>query len=87
MKPIDKDALVAKIKRMRDKAFPNSEWNHGYVTACESIISLINISEVKEVDLDKEFDKYCENYIFDDECEMYTAKHFFELGIKAMKEE
>ena len=87
MKPFDKDALVAEIKRMRDKAFPNSEWNHGYITACESIISLINISEVKEVNLNKEFDKCCKNYIFDDECEMYTAKHFFELGIKAMEGE
>ena len=87
MKPFDKDALVAKIKRMIDKAFPNSEWNHGYVTACESIISLINTIEIKEMDLDKEFDKCSENYIFDDECEMYTAKHFFKLGIKVMKEE
>ena len=42
--------------------------------------------KVKEVDLEKEFDKYCENYIFDDECEVYTARHFFELGFKARKE-
>ena len=39
--------------------------------------------EVKEVDFEKEFDKCCENYIFDDECEVYTARHFFELGLKA----
>ena len=38
---------------------------------------------VKDVDLEKEFDKCCENYIFDDECEVYTARHFFELGLKA----
>ena len=42
--------------------------------------------EVKEVDLEKEFDKCCENYIFDDECEIYTAKHFFDLGLKAKGE-
>lgn len=43
--------------------------------------------KVKEVDLEKEFDKCCENYIFDDECEVYTARHFFELGFKAQKGE
>jgi hypothetical protein len=37
-------------------------------------------------DLDKEFDKCCENYIFDDECEVYTARKFFELGFKAKGE-
>ncbi len=46
---IDKSTLVAEIERMRDKAFPNSDWNHGYVKACESIISFLNILEVKEV--------------------------------------
>ena len=45
--------------------------------------------EVKEVDLDKEFDKYCDNlYLIDLENEPYEelfecAKHFFELGLKA----
>lgn len=42
--------------------------------------------EVKEVDLGKEFDKCCENYTFDDECEVYTAKHFFELGFNKAQE-
>lgn len=48
---IDKSAVVAEIKRMRDKAFPNSDWNHGYVKACESIISLLDTIEVKDVDI------------------------------------
>jgi hypothetical protein len=45
------------------------------------------IQEVKGVDLDKEFDKYCANlYLIDFENEPYTelfecAKHFFELGV------
>jgi hypothetical protein len=38
-----------------------------------------NLKE-KKVDLDEEFDKCCENYVFDDECEVYTARHFFKLG-------
>lgn len=41
----------------------------------------------KEVDLDEEFDKCCENYTFDDECEVHTAKHFFKLGFKVQKGE
>lgn len=47
--------------------------------------------EVKEVDLDKEFDKYCDNlYLIDLENEPYAelfecAKYFFELGLKTQK--
>lgn len=51
---IDKSEIVAEIKRMRDKAFPQSDWNSGYVKACESIISFLDTIEVKEVDLNKE---------------------------------
>lgn len=58
---ISKSALVAEIKRMRDKAYPQSDWNHGYVKACESIISLLDTLEVKEVDLNKEIDKVKKN--------------------------
>lgn len=49
--------------------------------------------EQSEVDLDKEFDKYCSNlYLIDFENEPYAesferAKHFFELWIKAQKGE
>ena len=45
--------------------------------------------EVKEVNLDEEFNKYCDNlYLIDLENEPYAelfecAKYFFELGLKA----
>ena len=42
--------------------------------------------EVKEVDLDKEFDKCCENYTFDNIIEEDIAKRLFELGLKAKGE-
>lgn len=48
--------------------------------------------EVKEVDLKKKFDKYCEDlYAIDIQEEPFTkmydcAKHFFELGLKQRKE-
>lgn len=51
---IDKDALMEEIERMRDQAFPNSDWNHEYVNACESIISFLNTLEVKEVVAEQE---------------------------------
>ena len=48
MKLIDKDTLVAEIEKMKNKAYPNSEWNHGYVTSCEKLLSFINTLDVKE---------------------------------------
>ena len=88
MKLIDKSAVVAEIKRMRDKAYPQSDWNRGYVKACESIISLLDTLEVKEVDLKKVIHSWME----DNTCLGYcsanirdTAEHFFELGLKAQK--
>lgn len=54
MKLIDKDALVAEIEKLRDKAYPNSEWNHGYVASCEKILSFLNTLEVKEVIAEQE---------------------------------
>ena len=53
---ISKSALVAEIKKMRNEVYPNSEWNHGYVTSCEKILSFLNTLEVKEVDLNKEIE-------------------------------
>ena len=53
MKLIDKEKVVTEIEKMRDKAYPQSDWNRGYVTSCEKILSFLNTLEVKEVDLDE----------------------------------
>ena len=86
-KYIDKSALVAEIEA-RYNEYSSSILRH-YDACTEAraselgkILVILNSLEVKEVNLDKEFDKCCENYIFDDECEVYTAKHFFKLGFK-----
>lgn len=50
---INKSKVVAEIEKMRDEAYPQSDWNHGYTTSCEKILSFLNTLEVKEVDLDK----------------------------------
>ena len=76
-KYIDKSALVAEIERLYDEK--------GAFYAADVLYNLeewLDTLEVKEVNFEKEFNKCCENYIFDDECEVYTARHFFELGLK-----
>lgn len=88
---IDKAAMVAEIER-RIKinkgcmlGLRNLDYYQGKVDALSDTISLLDTLEVKEVDLEKEFDKCCENYTFDDEWDVYIAKHFFKLGLKLNK--
>lgn len=78
---IDKAALIAEIERKIKEIDEIGTYlsPKGVLT---NLLCHLDTLEVKEVDLEKEFDKCCENYIFDDECELYTAKHFFELGLK-----
>ena len=93
-KYIDKAAMVAEIER-RIKinkgcmlGLRNLDYYQGKVDALSDTISLLDTLGVKEVDLEKEFDKCCENYTFDDEWDVYIAKHFFKLGFqKAQKGE
>lgn len=82
---IDKAAVVAEIEKKRDKAYPNSDWNHGYVTACEKILSFLDAIEVKEVDLEKEIKSFTmskELYEADSAIKA-VAEHFFELGLNS----
>lgn len=105
MKLIDKDALVAEIERLIERAkaervlYPKTilaAKNYLLIEDYNKLISFINTIEVKEVDLEKEIgrwmdkldDKYC---IFVDDYSIQdiksTARHFFELGLKAQKGE
>jgi hypothetical protein len=91
MKLIDKDAIVAEIRKrllpvIRDKHY--DEWEEGQDSERKAILAIIDTLETKEVDLEKEFDKCCENYPFDDEWDVYIARRFFKLGFqKAQKGE
>lgn len=89
---VNKAAVVAEIKR-RMKV--HMESNHGFSARYDElkdILSFLDTLEVKEADLDAEFDKYCETlYLIDLENEPYSelfecAKHFFELGLKSKNE-
>jgi len=86
---IDKDALVAEIERRRSKNAKN-KLNLAASFEDNYLLSFLDTLEVKEVDIDKEIaNQYESNY---EEYLTYEefadiAKHFFELGIKAVQKE
>ena len=95
MKLIDKDAVVAEIKKHKR---PNTtEYSRGCNRALEEILFFIDSLEVKEVDLEKELNIWRHNHFHgrrDKEAsgeylervsQLELAKHFFELGLKAQK--
>ena len=97
MKLIDKDALVAEIKR-RIKTnkecmlgLRNLDYYQGKVDALNDTISFLDTSKVRDVDLEKEYKEYVEedpvyNKLVNGIVGKSIAKHFFELGIKAKGE-
>lgn len=96
---IDKDALVAEIKKrllpvVRDKHY--DEWEEGQDSERKAILGIIGTLEVKEVDLEKEIQNlWSLNQKYDNSLFIPMnyggfcgiAKHFFELGLKAQKGE
>ena len=96
---IDKAAMVAEIER-RIKinkgcmlGLRNLDYYQGKVDALSDTISLLDTLEVKEVDLEKEYEEFVVddpifgNFITNDTMGMELAKHFFELGLKTNKGE
>ena len=87
---IDKDALVAKIIehiKTYNKGYANGDDRR--TEALENLLHDLNTLEVKEVDLEKEIDEWCNKCINEYELEGWVglaiqniAKHFFELGLK-----
>ena len=88
---INKSALMAEIER-RIQFFteePRSS-NSDIVISLLGLKSFIDTLEVKEADFDEEFNKYHIGLYnpFNSGAEIYGfAKHFFELGLNAQKEE
>jgi len=102
MKLIDKDALVAEIKRrIADNKKDIERASHknleDYFEGYEDALFLLkqqflDTLEVKEVDLEKEYKDFVEedpvyNKLVNGIVGKAIAKHFFELGLKAQKEE
>ena len=95
MKLIDKAAVVAEIeKRVKEaeivvRNIPSSAI-FGLMQAYKNVLSFLDTLEVKEVDLEKDISYWLSEGLPNDEEEIdyikETAKHFFELGLKAKGE-
>ena len=94
---IDKDALVAEIeKRIKETESMQPKFDQfwaGQISAFNGVLEILNILEVKEVDLEKEFDYYIKdnltyNFQFKPFTHLYNcANYFYELGLKTQKGE
>jgi hypothetical protein len=102
MKLIDKDTVVAEIERKLKNidlnyvcagSHPsdfdtNKKLRDGVSKNLQSLLSFLDTLEVKEIDLEKEYEDYVVddpifgNFITNDTMGMNLAKHFFELGLK-----
>ena len=85
---IDKSAVVAEIERLDD--YLHLSKSAGGQAFVENLLSFLDTLEVKGMDLDRVIDKWiCDAAITHDDCSITdiisTAKHFFELGLKARK--
>lgn len=91
---IDKSALVAEIesKIRTEQGYSSGDAECGYRDCARDILSFLDTLEVKEVDLEKEFDNYTKDILacdvqFEPFTHLYNcAKHFFELGLKVKGE-
>lgn len=97
---IDKDAVVAEIKERINKnneraASYSSDSEHDYFyrvkeDVYKDLLYFLKHLEVKEVDLDKEVERFVKSEEFQKasgtiKVTNLLAKHFFELGLKAQK--
>lgn len=90
---IDKAAVVAEIKRIYNedyKFLPSDVVESVQDFKDDLLTALDGLSTVKEVDLERAIDKWIDDTaITHEDCSVTdvisTAKHFFELGLKAQK--
>jgi len=82
---IDKSVLVAEIESKRND-YINSFMTE-QVHVLNDVLDFLDTLEVKEVDLDAEIMKYQREIYDRDTTVRDVAKHFFELGLRARKEE
>ena len=89
---IDKAAVIAEIERIKNEECPiDSYEGRCKLLWFEQFLSYINTLEVKEVDLEKEIEKYLltnATFLIGGDSKLvvhHIAKYFFELGLKAQK--
>ena len=98
---VDKSALVAEIEKVIDEPAPSHDqqcpWEDGYYCGLNKAENIIENLEVKEVDLEEEIQQHINDCLdikfpttnielIKKDVE-YTARKFFELGLKAQKGE
>ena len=85
MKLIDKDALLAEIEKRQRRLNIDSPHGIGAMVELECIKDTINALEVKEMDLEEEIDDWYRTMGIPITVDALkeTARHFFELGLKA----
>ncbi len=96
---IKKSALIAEMKRLKE-SFVNErdDFEKGYHHGLDMILVFLDTLETKEVDLEKELDKYTADnfwalegnnespYLLEKDDMLKVARYFFELGLKAKGE-
>ena len=90
---ISKSALIAEIEK-RIITYKNISGEDRRTDALMSLKNSLDTLEVKEIDLEKYYHEFLQKEWFGKNCirtmsEMmaFTAKHFFELGLKTQKGE
>ena len=94
MELIDKSAVVAEIEKLKKENGKDGRPSHIAEVCYNQILSFIDTLEVKEVDFDSYYHEFLEREWFGNshvrtisEMMVFTAKHFFELGLNARKED
>lgn len=89
MELIDKSALVAEVERKIKEVsqIEKVSYEIGLCDAYKIVLRFLDTLEMKEVDLEKELDRYTNSaeYVYNETRDSYflVAKHFFELGIRS----
>lgn len=90
---IDKSVVVAEMERRYEIYLIGSHgaFRNGKIEALRETIDFLNTLEVKEVDLEKEIERFVKSEEFQKACGTIKvtnllAKHFFELGVRVQKE-
>ena len=90
---IDKDALVAEIKkRIKETESMQPKFDQfwaGQISVFKGVLKILDTLEAEEVDLEKYYHEFLQKEWFENshvrtvsEMMAFTAKHFFELGLK-----
>ena len=83
---ISKNKIIEEIKRRRKDWCGNSVEAKYKREECDDILFVIDNIEIKEVNLEKELDRYTDSaeFVYDVIRDSYflVAKHFYELGMQ-----